>query len=262
MTRTTARLSRAAAGAALAAWVGAVALYAPAEAHKAVTSKYTFNEDIFPLFRDKCGRCHVDGGVAPMSLMTHEDASPWAESLRLEFLAEQTHPWRPLHLTARELDMMLVWANGGTPRGDVAHAPKPVTLVNDWGSGRPDLALPVAAPFTLAADLNEATETFELPTPKAAGQTVRAIDLLPGNPAVVRSAEFLLKQPDGTTTPLGSWFAGAEQAAPVSPPVLVPRGAVVVARITYRRTWKYERQELKDASTVGLYFGKTTRGAR
>ena len=47
------------------------------EAHKAVTSKYHFNEDIFPLVRDRCGRCHVEGGVAPMSLMTYDDAAPW-----------------------------------------------------------------------------------------------------------------------------------------------------------------------------------------
>ena len=261
MTRTTARMARAAA-AGLVAWMGALALHVPAEAHKAITSKYSFNEDLFPLFRDKCGRCHVEGGVAPMSLMTHEDASPWAESLRLEFLADQTHPWRPIRLTARELDMMLVWATGGTPRGDVAKAPKPVTLVNDWGSGPPDLALPVPAPFTLAADLNEASREFVLPAPKAAGQTLRAIDLLPGNPAVVRSAELSLRRADGTVTTLASWFAGAAQAETLAAPVLVPPGASIVARIEYRRTWKYERQDLKDASTVGLYFAAARRGNR
>lgn len=261
MTRTTGCLTRAAA-AGLAVWLGALALHTPAEAHKAITSKYTFNDDIFPLFRDKCGRCHVDGGVAPMSLMTHEDASPWAESLRLEFLADQTHPWRPITLTARELDMMLVWANGGTPRGDVARAPKPVALVSDWGSGAPDLALPVPAPFTLTADVNEATQEFVLPATKAAGQTLRAIDLLPGTPAVVRSAELSLRRADGSVTKLASWFAGASQAEVLAAPVIVPQGASIVALVEYRRTWKYERQDLKDASTVGLYFAATRRGRR
>ena len=55
---------------------------------------------MFPLFRDHCGRCHVDGGVAPMSLLTHEDAAPWAESLRLEFLSEEpAPPWHQMKLT-------------------------------------------------------------------------------------------------------------------------------------------------------------------
>ena len=49
------------------------------EAHKAITSKYTYNDDVFPIFRDRCARCHVPGGVAPMSLMTYDEAFPWAE---------------------------------------------------------------------------------------------------------------------------------------------------------------------------------------
>lgn len=244
------------------AWIAALAAYVPVDAHKAITSKFTFNEDLFPLFRDKCGRCHVDGGVAPMSLLTYEDASPWAESLRLEFLGESTHPWRPIRLSARELDMMLVWANGGTPRGDVAKAPKPVTLDTNWPSGRPDLTLPMAAPFTLAADVNSATHEVTLATARATGQTLRAIDVRPGMPAIVRSAELALRKADGSTTKLASWFAGDPQAAPIAPAVLVPAGASIVATIEYRRTWKYEAQTLNDASTVGLYFGKTRSGAR
>ena len=67
---------------------------------------------------------------------------------------------------------------------------------------------------------------------------------------------------DGSTTKLASWFAGAPQAAPLSPAVLVPPGASIVAKIEYRRTWKYEAQVLNDASSVGLYFGKTAVGGR
>ena len=36
------------------------------ETHKPIASKYTYNEDIFPLMRDRCGRCHVADGVAPI----------------------------------------------------------------------------------------------------------------------------------------------------------------------------------------------------
>jgi hypothetical protein len=63
------------------------------EAHKAVTSKYTYNDDVFPILRDRCGRCHVSGGVAPMSLMTYDDAFPWGESIRAELIAAHMPPW-------------------------------------------------------------------------------------------------------------------------------------------------------------------------
>ena len=37
-------------------------------AHTPITSKYAYNEDVFPIFRDRCGQCHYQGGPAPMSL--------------------------------------------------------------------------------------------------------------------------------------------------------------------------------------------------
>lgn len=235
----------------------ALVLYVPGEAHKAITSKFTFNEDLFPLFRERCGRCHVDGGVAPMSLLTHDDAAPWAESLRLEFLSEEPPPaWHPLKLTSRELDMMLVWANGGTPRGDVDKTPPAVTLVNTWPAGPPDVPLPMPAVFTLAPAVNEATNEVTLPIGAAAGREIAAIDVLPGNPAIVRSATLLLKTADGATTPLGSWLPGQTSAVALAAPLKVPAGASIVARIDYKRTWKYEGQALADTSTVGLYTAR------
>src|SRR5215471_16853642 len=95
------------------------------EAHKPITSKYTYNDDVFPIFRDRCSRCHVPGGVAPMSLMTYEEAFPWAESMRAELVAAHMPPWNAQDgfgqfkheqlLTAKEVDVILTWATGGNP---------------------------------------------------------------------------------------------------------------------------------------------------
>ena len=64
----------------------------PGGAHKPITSPFTYNDDVFPILRDRCGRCHVSGGVAPMSLMTHAEAVPWGESIRTEVLAGHMPP--------------------------------------------------------------------------------------------------------------------------------------------------------------------------
>ncbi len=257
--RVTASTVRLFAAAALALGL-ALAVQPTGEAHKAITSKYLFNEDMFPLFRDRCGRCHVEGGVAPMSLLTHEDASPWAESLRLEFLSEEpAPPWHQMRLTPRELDMMLVWANGGTPRGDVTKAPPPVTLVNEWAEGAPDVPLRLPAPFTLEAAANDATHAVVLPLTAAAGRTIRAVDVLPGNPAIVRSAVLTLTLPDGTTRDLGTWMPGRTTALALAAPVTIANGASLRATFEYRRTWKYEGQVLTDQSTIGLYDARTRR---
>ncbi len=224
------------------------------EAHKAITSKYHFNEDVFPVVRDRCGRCHVDGGVAPMSLMTFDDAAPWAESLRLELLGDDTPPWHPLKLNARETDLLLVWATGGAPRGSVDKAPPPVTLVNEWGSGAPDVTLPMRDAFMLPGPSTEATHEVVLPLAGPGGRAITAVDLLPGTPAIVRSATLQLKSADGTTHTLATWTPGRGAAVPLATPVRVTGGASVVARIVYKRTWKYEGQDLSDKSAVGLYF--------
>ena len=51
------------------------------DAHKAITSKFTYNADVYPVFVARCSHCHVGGGVAPMSLVSYEEAFPWAESI-------------------------------------------------------------------------------------------------------------------------------------------------------------------------------------
>jgi len=226
----------------------------PSQAHKAITSKFRFNEDVFPVVRDRCGKCHVDGGVAPMSLMTYDDAAPWAESIRIELLNEETPEWHPLQLNARELDLLLVWATGGAPRGAADNAPPAVSLVNTWAAGPPDITLPLRQPFVLAGPLNEATHEVTLPVSGAAGKALTAVDLLPGLPAIVRSATLSLTTAAGTRE-LGQWQPGQSTAVALAAPVALVDGAAIVARIVYKRTWKYEAQELKDLSTIGLYFG-------
>src|SRR5262245_42710867 len=100
------------------------------DAHKGVTSKYTYNEDVFPILRDKCGRCHVSGGPAPMSLLSYNaeggGAVAWAASMRDMLVWQAMPPWyaditgpavKNNHmLTPRELDVLVTWATGGTPQ--------------------------------------------------------------------------------------------------------------------------------------------------
>src|SRR5262249_26485927 len=118
------------------------------EAHKPITSKYTYNDDVFPILQKRCARCHVQGGVAPMSLMTFEEAYPWGESIRAELVASHMPPAAPdegfgdvklAHaLTPKEIDVLLTWASGGNPRGALDQKLPAVTLKNDWTIGAPD----------------------------------------------------------------------------------------------------------------------------
>jgi hypothetical protein len=249
------------------------------EAHKPITSPYTFNEDVFPILRDRCGRCHVAGGAAPMSLMTHQETVPWGESLRLELIAGHMPPWsatttagRFRHtpaLSARELNTLLTWASGGTPPGDDAKAPPPVVLDRSWRLGPPDLVLPLPE-FTLGADVQEQVAEFAIVSngpPDGAPRMerrLRAIDLMPGTPAIVRSATVDVRPDVGPAfrQPILLWHPGDEPVALDEAAFRLPAGGELVVKVRYRKTWEYERQVMTDRSSIGLYFTDVTTPAR
>jgi len=231
------------------------------EAHKAVTSKHTYNADVYPIFASRCSHCHVDGGVGPMSLVTYADAFPWAESIRTELLGndedESVDYIKAAHgsLAARELDVVLDWAVGGTPEGDAAKTPPPFSLKTEWAGAPPDLVLRPAAPFAIPAETMELTHDFALPGGATRARAIRAIDLLPGTPAVVRDAVVSIRSSDGTTKVIGRWTPRQIPAViSVAPGTTLRPGADVVATIHYKKTWKYEGQALTDQSSLGLYF--------
>ena len=242
------------------------------EAHKAITSKYTYNDDVFPILRDRCASCHVPGGVAPMSLMTYDDAFPWAESIRAELVAAHMPPWnaeegygelkRAHTLTPKELDVILTWATGGNPRGALDQTLPAVTLKNEWKLGAPDLTLQMPGEFTVAPDKMEDWQEFTLPTGTAETRWVRAVDLLPGTPSIVRSATIFVKSAAGPATGsapvpehvLALWLPGQDPAASDGVAFRLPAGAQIGVRIHYKKTWQFEGKPLTDRSTVGVYF--------
>ena len=258
----------------LAVGAAAVAIQ-PATAHKAITSKYTYNDDVFPILRDRCASCHVPGGVAPMSLMTYDDAFPWAESIRAELVAAHMPPWnaeegygeikRAHTLTPKELDVILTWATGGNPRGSLDQTLPKVELKNEWKLGAPDLPLTLPADFTLAADKMEDWHEFTLPTGTADARWVRAVDLLPGTPSIVRSATIFVKGAAGPAAGPGPspehvlalWLPAQDPAPDEGVAFKLPAGAQLGVRIHYKKTWQFEGKPLTDRSTVGVYFSQT-----
>jgi hypothetical protein len=247
----------------------------PGEAHKPITSKYTYNQDVFAILQARCGACHVAGGIAPMSLMTYAEAFPWSESIHAELVAGHMPPWssdagdfKNSHkLSAREFDILVTWAVGGNPAGDLSRRPPPVSIGNEWPLGTPDLALQLPEEVTVPADTLEATREFLLPAGAASGRWIRAVDLLPGTPAMVRSAIVAVagERPAGAAPAddsgidpeavLAVWTPGQTPvAADRGTAFRIPPGGSLLVRVHYRKTWMDQAKPLTDRSVVGLYF--------
>jgi hypothetical protein len=217
----------------------------------------------------------VNGGVAPMSLLEYQDSVPWAESMRLELISGHMPPWRvesaPARfanvraLTARELNVLLTWAAGGTPRGTAAGGAAAAGAAG-WRLGPPDLVLEPDAGVTMGADVQEHVETYTLKLPAAAARWIRAVDVMPGVPAITRAATVSVEGPssgkaEGTAPAaehmLAMWLPG-DTSVPVREGAgfLLPAGVPLTLRVHYQKTWRNERDVLHDRSRVGLYFAR------
>lgn len=238
------------------------------DAHKPVTSKYTFSEDVYPIFNAQCGGCHTPGGAAPMSLLTYEEARPWAESIRLELTTGHMPPWygdpgiaplRDVHkLSPRDLDVVLTWATGGTPPWPPLKAPVPVAKPR-WPKGRPDVTFAMPAVETVPADKAEETREIVLQDDNDRERSIAFADVLPGNPSVVHDATVFSRHAGDTepATVFAVWLPGSVPVAPASGYAF--RWHVheqLVARIHYKKNWKSENKPASDRSTVGLYLTK------
>jgi hypothetical protein len=240
----------------------------PVEAHKPITSPYTFAEDVAPILRDRCATCHVAGGPAPMPLTTAEETVPWGESIRLELVSGRMPPWSAMSggkrlphaegLTARELNVLLTWVTGGAPPGD-AKLSAPAAAAPTWPLGPPDLTLSLPE-VGIAADQGEVTREIVLPLDAAARRPLRAVDLRPGTPSLVRSARVTVRSASagGDVEPLAAlWVPGDQPVAlPNGIGFAVPDDAALVVTLRLRKTWVHEREAMSDRSTLALYFAE------
>src|SRR5688572_29291847 len=53
----------------------------------------TFTKDVAPILQRSCQKCHRPGSMAPMSLLTYEDARPWARAMKTKVSSREMPPW-------------------------------------------------------------------------------------------------------------------------------------------------------------------------
>jgi hypothetical protein len=170
-------------------------------AHEPITTKVRFNKEVIRALQRSCLDCHRPGGIA-MSLVTYNEARPWAKAIKEEMLERRMPPWHAVkgygefrnapELTQREIDMIVNWVEGGAPKGDDADLPRLPLYSDDWRSGKPDVTLKISGERRVAAETSE-YRTFVVPTGLKEDRWLTAIDLRPGNGAVVHCATIYLE---------------------------------------------------------------------
>src|ERR1700733_87903 len=92
------------------------------------TTSVTFNKDVLPILQKNCQSCHRPGEVAPMSLLTFQEARPWAKAIKTAVATRKMPPWfaesghRQIaderKLSDREIETLVAWADNGAAEGN------------------------------------------------------------------------------------------------------------------------------------------------
>src|SRR5436305_11766718 len=126
----------------------------------------TFSKDVAPILQKACQNCHRPGAIAPMSLLTYQDARPWAKSIKAKVASREMPPWyidRHIgiskfkddpSLTEAEIATIVKWVDQGAPAGNPSDMPAARVFadVDKWHIGKPDMIVSLPKPYELKAN--------------------------------------------------------------------------------------------------------------
>jgi len=253
----------------------------------APNSTVTFYRDVLPILQKNCQECHRPGEVAPMSLLTYQDARPWAKAIKAAVKTEKMPPWflNPKYedhfsnsrkLSQAEIDTLVAWADNGSLEGDNKDKPAPRVFVDGWNI-KPDLVIEMPTEFPVPASGAVEYQYMRVKGNFSEDVWIEAAEMRPGDPGVVHHGEVWVIPPGskwmegatyGVSYPMSKMPKVPSDDADVigkfNPGVgaqtfkfgdsakFIPRGSDLVFEIHYTTTGKATR----DRTKVGMVLAK------
>ena len=243
-----------------------------------------FSEDIAPIIYENCSGCHHNGGIGPTSLISYSDVYSNSASIEYNVSSGNMPPWPPdtsysrfSHervLTSDEISKIQTWVNTGAPQGDSTLAPPYPTYVSNGPTlGTPDLTL--SAPVYVSNAVNHDDYVcFVIPSGLLQGRKIRAVEVEPGNPAIVHHSLVHLDsssafQSDTSGHCMGPTSTSAKLVGEYTPGSLptvfpgdnnlafgvnMPAGSNIILSMHY----PHGSQGIMDSTKVHLYFYPTS----
>jgi hypothetical protein len=159
----------------------------------------TFAKDVAPILQEKCQSCHRVGSIAPMSLITYEEARPWAKSIKERVVTRNMPPWHldktvgiqhfqnDMSLSDEQISIIARWVDAGAPQGDPKDMPPAKQWPKDEGwqlaaqFGQPDFVI-ASQPYTMPAKGQDVWFKPLTSIPITEPRWVRAVEMRPASP--------------------------------------------------------------------------------
>ena len=171
----------------------------------ASATEVTFTRDVAPIFYKRCVMCHHANDIAPMPLLTFEQARPWAKAILEAVRTRSMPPWHAdphfgefandRRLTDAEIATIQAWVAGGAHEGNPKDMPPAPRFTDGWRIGTPDVIIPIPNDYIVKVNAADAYLYFTVPTHFTNDTWVTAVELKPGNRRVVHHAHVFLEEP-------------------------------------------------------------------
>ena len=211
--------------------------------------------------------CHRAGEVAPMALLTYQDARPYARAIKEKVASRQMPPWfadksagtfaNDPSLTDAEIATITRWVDAGAPQGDsrTCRRRRPSRKAGSWASRIRSSSCPRSRFRRRGGDY--------FPTPSITpdlkeDRWIRAIEIRPGNRqithhSVIFSASIDMMRQTGTFDVLGVWAVGTPATVyPEGSGRWIRKGQMLRTNLHYHPNGTAQT----DRTRIGLYFGK------
>ena len=247
------------------------ALLAVPSAALAADGAPTFAKDVAPIFYKSCVECHRPTMFAPMSLVSYDEARPWARAIKSRVVARTMPPWGadPAHgvfkndprLSDADVETIAKWVDAGAPKGDDKDLPAVPQFVDGWTIGKPDAVFAMEEEFTIPATGAVEYKYFRVPTGLTEDKWIQAIEIKPGARAQVHHV-IAFTQPAGTPLKPGGELGPTNigGVTPNKPGLTFEPGIARLMRgnsdVVLQIHYTTNGTETKDRTQVGIIYAK------
>jgi hypothetical protein len=173
-------------------------------------------------------------------------------------------------LTKKEIDTIVAWVGAGAPKGDDKDLPPTPKFVEGWTIGKPDAVFSMKEEYSVPADGTVPYLYFTIPTNLTEDKWVQAMEIRPGNRAVVHHVIAFTQEPGTNATRRDPQQSGGGEnqrgrghlggITPNKTGVVYAPGTARLLKagssIVFQMHYTTNGQPGKDRTSIGLVFAK------